>query len=105
MAWVWLLLAGLLEIVFAICLKLSEGFTKPAFTIAFIIATSISLFCLTKAMQSIPMGTAYAVWTGIGVVGVVIFGIVFFSEPVTAARIFFISTLVASIVGLKLISS
>ena len=105
MAWVWLLLAGLLEIVFAICLKLSEGFTKPVFTIAFIIATSISLFCLTKAMQSIPMGTAYAVWTGIGVVGVVIFGIVFFSEPVTAARIFFISTLVASIVGLKLISS
>ena len=105
MAWVWLLLAGLLEIVFAICLKLSEGFTKPAFTIAFIIATSISLFCLTKAMQSIPMGTAYAVWTGIGVVGVVIFGIVFFSEPVTAARIFLISTLVASIVGLKLISS
>jgi len=105
MAWAWLIAAGLLEIVFAICLKLSEGFSKPVFTIAFVIATAISLYCLTRAMQSIPMGTAYAVWTGIGAVGVVVFGVVFFSEPATAARLFFISTLIASIIGLKLVSS
>ena len=105
MAWAWLISAGLLEIVFATLLKLSEGFTKPVYTLAFFIVAALSLFCLTKAMQSIPIGTAYAIWTGIGAAGVVILGIIFFSEPVTTARIFFISTLIASIIGLKLVSS
>ena len=104
MAWLWLIVAGLLEVVFAICLKLSDGFTKPYFTLGFILAAGISFFCLTKAMQSLPMGTAYTVWIGIGAVGVVISGIVQFNEPVTAMRMSLIALLVCSIVGLKLTS-
>lgn len=105
MAWVWLISAGVLEVFFAVFLKLSEGFTKPAYTIGFVVAAALSFYCLTKAMQVIPIGTAYAVWTGIGAVGVVIFGIIFFSESVSAARLFFIATLVGSIIGLKFVSS
>lgn len=105
MAWVWLISAGVLEVFFATFLKMSEGFTKPAYTIAFVVAAALSFYCLTKAMQVIPIGTAYAVWTGIGAAGVVIFGIIFFSEPVSTARLFFITTLVGSIIGLKLVSS
>jgi quaternary ammonium compound-resistance protein SugE len=104
MAWAWLISAGLLEVIFATLLKLSENFTKPIYTIAFVIVAALSFYCLTKAMQSIPIGTAYAVWTGIGAVGIVIVGIIFFSEPITVLRLFFISTLVASIIGLKLVS-
>ncbi len=104
MAWVWLISAGLLEIVFAILLKMSEGFAKPAYFVAFLLAGVLSFFCLTKAMQSIPIGTAYAVWTGIGTMGVVALGIILFSEPITVSRLFFITTLVGSIVGLKIVS-
>ena len=77
MAWLWLVSAGLLEIVFASCLKLSEAFSKPVYTIAFLVFGTLSFFCLTKAMQDIPIGTAYAVWTGIGATGVAIFGMIF----------------------------
>lgn len=85
-------------------LKLSDGFSKPLYTILFAIAALLSFYTLTKAMQSIPVGTAYAIWTGIGSFGVALLGIVLFSEPLTGMRIFFISTLIASIVGLKLVS-
>lgn len=105
MAWGWLIVAGVLEVFFATFLKLSDGFTKPVYSFAFIVAAALSFYCLTKAMQDIPIGTAYAVWTGIGTVGVVIFGIVFFSEPINAARLFFTATLLASIIGLKLVSN
>ena len=105
MAWTWLISAGLLEIFFASFLKLSEGFTKPLYTIVFVIASALSFFCLTKAMQTISIGTAYAVWTGIGAVGIVIFEILLFSEPVSAPKLFFITMLVGSIIGLKLVSS
>ena len=104
MAWVWLVSAGFLEIVFAILLRFSEGFTKPLFTIGFIITTSISFYCLTKAMQTIPIGTAYTIWTGIGTAGVVLFGIVYFNEPVTLIRMTLITVLVSSIIGLKIIT-
>ena len=104
MAWTWLISAGLLEIFFTIFLKLSEGFSKPNYTAAFLVVAALSFFCLTKAMRDIPIGTAYAVWTGIGASGAVLFGIVFFSESVTVARLFFITTLIGSIVGLKLYS-
>jgi quaternary ammonium compound-resistance protein SugE len=102
MAWVWLVFAGILEIVFAIFLKLSDGFSKPLFTTLFIVAAGLSLYCLSRAMQVIPVGTAYAVWTGIGTAGVALLGIILFSEPVTPLRLFFMATLLASIIGLKL---
>lgn len=105
MAWLWLIAAGALEVVFAILLKLSEGFTKPLFTVGFILATAVSFYCLTRAMQTIPMGTAYTVWIGIGAVGVVLYGIVYFNEPASVARLALMSVLVLCIVGLKLTSS
>lgn len=105
MAWVWLFIAGLFEMAFAICLKLSDGFSKPVYTIAFVITAFLSLYFLTKAMVTIPLGTAYAVWTGIGASGIAILGIFLFGEPVTFIRLFFIALLIAAIVGLKLVSN
>ena len=104
MGWVWLIIAGLLEVLFAILLKLSDGFTKPVFTIGFIIATSISFYCLTKAMQTIPMGTAYTIWTGIGAIGVVLYGIIHFNEPANLVRLLLMALLLLSVIGLKLTS-
>ena len=101
MAWVWLIAAGLLEVVFAILLKLSDGFTKPLFTIGFIVTTTVSFYCLTKAMQTIPMGTAYTIWIGIGAVGVVCYGVFQLNEPVTVVRLSLIIVLVLAIIGLK----
>lgn len=89
---------------FPVFLKLSEGFSKPLYTAAFITVAGLSFFCLTKAMHEIPIGTAYAVWTGIGAAGAVLIGVIFFSEPASAGRLFFIATLIGSIVGLKLVS-
>ncbi|MES0871223.1 DMT family transporter [Pseudovibrio sp. SCP19] len=105
MAWIWLIIAGMFEMAFAICLKLSEGFTRPFYTIAFVITAFLSLYFLTRAMASIPIGTAYAVWTGIGASGIAILGIFLFGEPVTFLRLFFIALLIAAIVGLKFVSN
>lgn len=104
-AWIWLFVAGFFEIVFALCLKMSEGFTKLPFTVAFAITALLSLYSLTRAMDSIPIGTAYAVWTGTGATGIAIIGIFFFGEPVTFLRVFFIAMLIGAITGLKLVSS
>ncbi|MFQ5913394.1 MAG: DMT family transporter [Nitrospinota bacterium] len=103
MGWIYLLLAGVFEIGFATALKLSDGFTKLIPTIVFLILAVSGLFLLTRAIQSIPLGTAYAVWTGIGAVGTVIVGIFLFNESVTFSRMFFICVLIASIIGLKLV--
>ena len=97
-------MAGLFEVGFTTCLKMSENFSKTLWSAAFFICITISFLLLNRAVQEIPMGTAYAVWTGIGAVGTVIVGIIFFQEPVFFWRIFFISTLIASIVGLKVVS-
>jgi quaternary ammonium compound-resistance protein SugE len=104
MAWIYLVLAGLFEVGFTSCLKLSENFTKSGWSTGFFISISLSFLLLNKAVQEIPLGTAYAVWTGIGAVGTVIVGIIFFNEPLYFWRIFFIATLIASIVGLKVVS-
>ena len=104
MSWVYLLIAGLLEIVWAIGLKYTEGFTKPAASIVTIVAMVASVWFLALALRTIPVGTGYAVWTGIGAVGTAILGIVLFAEPVTAARVIAIGLIVAGIVGLKLVS-
>ncbi len=105
MAWIYLLAAGLFEICFTTSLKLSESFTKLAPTIGFVIFASISFWLLTKAMQTIPLGTSYAVWTGIGAFGTALVGILFFKDPVTAGRVFFLLVLIGSIVGLQLVST
>ena len=105
MAWVVLILAGLFEIVWAYSMKLSEGFTKltPSLITLFFMVLSFGL--LAYAMKTLPLGTAYAVWTGIGAVGTVLMGIFVFKEPATFLRLFFIATLIGSIVGLKAVSA
>lgn len=104
MNWLILIIAGLFEVGFTTCLKLSNNFTRLGWSIAFFISITLSFFLLNKAAQTIPIGTAYAVWTGIGAVGTVIVGICLFKEPSNFWRIFFITTLIASIAGLKFIS-
>jgi len=105
MAWVLLMVAGLLEVGWAIGLKYTEGFTRPwpsIFTLATIL-TSVVL--LGIAMKSLPVGTSYAVWVGVGAVGTAILGMVFFGEPATAGRLISLGLIVAGIVGLKLAST
>lgn len=105
MPWIILLLAGLFEIGFTICLKLSSGLTRPGWTIAFIVLAACSFLLLSQAMKSIPLGTAYAVWTGIGAAGTALVGMLLFKDPATFWRIFFICTLIGSVVGLKAATS
>lgn len=104
MGWIYLLLAGVFELGFTTALKLSDAFTRVWPTSFVLIFGTISLWLLSRSLQTIPLGTAYAVWTGIGAFGTVIIGIVFFNEPISAARIFFLSLLVVSIIGLKFIT-
>ena len=104
-AWIYLILAGVLEVGFASMLKLTENFTKVIPTLIFIVFAIGSFYSLTKAVETIPMGTAYAIWTGIGAVGTVLVGIFFYNEPSSILRLAFISTLVMSIIGLKLVSN
>jgi quaternary ammonium compound-resistance protein SugE len=101
MSWIYLIIAGVFEICFATSLKYSESFTKPVPTILFIVFTILSYFFLDKALGTIPLGTAYAVWTGIGAVGIAVIGLIFLKEPADFWRLFFIFTLIASIIGLK----
>ena len=101
MEWIFLVIAGGLEVFWSTCMKYSEGFTDLKFSILTIIGMIFSFLFLSQATKSLPLGTAYAVWTGIGALGAVIVGIVLFKEPVTAARIFFMSLLLIGIVGLK----
>jgi quaternary ammonium compound-resistance protein SugE len=105
MAWVYLLVAGAFEIVWATGLKYTEGFSRLWPSVGTVAAMSVSMVCLALALRAIPMGTAYAVWTGIGAVGVAIMGIILFNEPRDLARLFFIFVIVIGIVGLKLSSS
>ena len=107
MNWIILIIAGLFEVAFAFCLgkaKETAGNEKYIWYIGFIVTVSVSMGLLIRATQTLPIGTAYAVWTGIGAVGTVIVGIFVFKEPVTFLRLFFITTLIGSIVGLKAVS-
>ena len=107
MSWIILIIAGLFETTFAFCLgkaKDSTGSEMWWWYAGFLVALTISMVLLVKATQTLPIGTAYAVWTGIGAVGTVVVGILVFKEPATFWRLFFITTLVASIVGLKAVS-
>ena len=104
MAWVYLFIAGLFEIVWAIGLKYSNGFTRPAPSILTAVAMTASVVMLGLALRALPMGTAYAVWTGIGTVGTAILGIYLFDEPLTALRIGCIAMIAGGIIGLKLVT-
>lgn len=107
MNWILLIIAGLFEVAFAACLgkaKESTGVETTYWYMGFIVCLAISMFLLVKATQELPIGTAYAVWTGIGAVGTVLIGIFIFKEPATFWRLFFITTLIASIGGLKVVS-
>ena len=102
MAWVLLIVAGLFEVAWAIGLKYSEGFTRMWPTIWTGLALVTSLWLLGIAMRSLPVGTAYSVWVGVGAVGTVALGIVLLDEPASAARLLSVALIVAGIVGLKL---
>ncbi len=104
MPWIILVLAGLFEIGWAIGLKYTDGFTRLWPTVGTVMAMAISLGLLGVAMKSLPVGTAYAVWVGVGAVGTAILGIVLLDEPANAGRIFSLLLIVAGIVGLKLAS-
>lgn len=100
-----LIAAGVLESGFAICLKLSDGLTRPAPSIAFFVLAATSFYMLTRAAMAVPLGTAYAVWTGIGAAGAVLGGAIVFDEPLTLARVILLSTLIGAIAGLKVIGA
>lgn len=107
MNWILLVIAGLFEVAFAACLGKAKEANGPETTywfIGFLVCLAISMLLLVKVTQQLPIGTAYAVWTGIGAVGTVLVGIFIFKEPATFWRLFFITTLVASIIGLKIVS-
>ena len=101
MAWVLLIIAGLLEVGWAIGLKYTEGFTKLVPTVLTIFAIIASMGLLGKAAQTLPIGTAYGVWVGIGAVGAAILGIILFKEPVTPLRLVFMVMMIVSIIGMK----
>jgi quaternary ammonium compound-resistance protein SugE len=108
MNWIILIIAGLFEVGFTTCLgkaRASEGNASLLWLGGFFISLTLSMYLLYKATQTLPLGTAYAVWTGIGAVGTVIAGIFFFREPADFWRLFFICTLIASIIGLRMVSS
>jgi quaternary ammonium compound-resistance protein SugE len=104
MAWIWLTLAGCLEIVWAVGLKYTEGFTRPWPSVVTGAAMLASIYFLALAVRTIPIGTGYAVWTGIGAVGVAILGMILFNEPRDLLRIGSILLIIAGIAGLKLVS-
>ena len=105
MSWLYLVLAGVFEIAWAIGLKYTEGFTRAWPSTGTVMAMIASLYFLAQALKTIPVGTGYAVWTGIGAVGVAILGMVLFDEPRTFFRILSILLIVAGIAGLKLVTS
>ena len=104
MAWTYLVLAGLFEVGFTTFLKLSEGFTRPVPSLGFLLFSVLSFWFLTKAIQSIPLGTAYAVWTGLGAFGTAVIGMLFFGDPAGVARLLLLTMIIASVVGLKLVT-
>lgn len=105
MAWISLLLAGVFEIAWALCLEFSDGFTRLWPTLAGLGTMAVSIALLVAALRSVPLGTAYAIWTGIGAVGTAILGMSAFGEPADAVRLVCIALIVAGMVGLRLAAS
>ena len=105
MHWIYLLIAGLFEISWAVGLKFSHGFTQVIPSVLTVLGMIASFYFLALALKNLPLGTAYAIWTGIGTIGTVIFGIILFKEPVTALRLFCVALIVCGITGLKLLTN
>lgn len=103
MPWLLLLLAGLFEVAWAIGLKYTDGFSRPLPTLLTLAAMGVSVLLLAMAVKQLPLGTAYAVWTGIGAVGTVLMGIWLFNEPATLARVLCLLLIIVGILGLKFI--
>jgi quaternary ammonium compound-resistance protein SugE len=103
-AWVWLGLAGLSEVVFTLILKMTDGFTRQWLVVILLPVMAASLFCMSRAMLVLPLGTVYAVWTGIGTAGALGWGILAFGEPAGALRILCILLILAGVVGVRLVS-
>ena len=103
MPWLLLLLAGLFEVAWAIGLKYTDGFSRPLSTLLTLAAMGVSVLLLAMAVKQLPLGTAYAVWTGIGAVGTVLMGIWLFNEPATLARVLCLLLIIGGILGLKVI--
>lgn len=101
MAWIFLMIAGVFEVVWATFLKLSEGFSKTGYTICTFVGMAISFYFLAQATKVLPLGTAYAIWTGIGALGAVIVGVLAFQESLSPMRAIFLLCLLTGIVGLK----
>ena len=104
MAWVYLVIAGLLEIAWAIGMKQSQGWTRLWPSVWTLVTMAISFWLLSVAMKSLPAGTAYAVWTGIGAAGTAILGVIIFKEPATAGRLVCVLLIVSGVIGLKLVT-
>ena len=104
MAWIYLVAAGLFEVVWALGLKYTEGWTRLWPSLGTLVAMVVSFWCLSQALKAIPIGTGYAIWTGIGAVGVAAFGILVFGESASPARLACIAMIVGGVVGLKLVS-
>ncbi len=100
-AWTYLFVAGVLEIIWAVSLNSTQGFTKLLPSVLVLVVMGFSVFCLSQAVKGLPVGTAYAIWTGIGASGTVIFGMLFFGEAVQFLRIFCIFLIIAGTVGLR----
>lgn len=102
MAWFWLVLAGVLEVVWAVGLKYSEGFTRPWITTFTLATMAAGFWMLAEALKEIPLGTGYAVWVGIGAVGTAILAVILFNEPVSVLRVMGILLIITGIIALKL---
>ena len=100
--WIYLAVAGLFEVVWVVLLKLTDGFTRVLPSLGTVAAMAASFFCMSQSLRSIPMGTVYAVWTGIGAAGGVIWGIAVLGEPATALRLLCVALILAGVAGLKL---
>ena len=101
MAWLFLLVAGALEVFWSTCLKCSQGLTVPKFTVCTIVGMVLSFVFLSQATKVLPLGTSYAIWTGIGALGAVVVGVVIFHESLSPARLLFVALLLVGIIGLK----
>jgi quaternary ammonium compound-resistance protein SugE len=104
MAWIWLGVAGAFEVVWAVLLKYTEGFTRPLQSLATVASMAVSFYCMSRALQTIPIGTVYAVWTGIGAAGAALWGMAVEGDPATALRILCLCLILAGVAGLKLAS-
>jgi len=105
LAWILLIVSGLLDVVWAVSMKYSQGYTRPGWSLLSLATLAAFVWLLGRALQALPLGNAYAVWTGVGAVGSVLMGVWLFGEAITPLRLGFIGLIVAGIVGLKMTSS